>query len=650
MSGLPSRLLRRYDPPKEAKKPIISVDIETRRIGDGFGDHRDFLLGAYSREGEEEIVYFHSPEEWLRAVILDKRNRGHVWYAHNGGEFDYKFLIPAIKEMQRERPELRCDIVTQGNGGRVIGLVFKYQKRRYELRDSFALVSTSLKRFAGQFSATVQKRDFDWATTEFDPLDPEHRAYLEHDVLSLKAALLAFFALVEEHFHVPCGWTIAASAMRAWRYTLPRTWGFWRQTDEVEGFTRRCYYGGLVFLTGTQPRRDALAVDVNSMYPFVMRTFGVPTGSAAHVVKRDPRFPGFYRVIARIAEDAPFTCIPRRDPKGALSWPTGEFETWVCSVDIDLGLELGYEFEIIEGYEFDKIEHLYNPFVTTCERLRLEYKGTAVEAAAKIFQNGLYGKFGTKPLSTAYVQSADDLSDEYTPSMDESTGEFIEGLYEKIERLDAPYIMPHWAAWITAQARAYLVRMCRAIGFAHVYYGDTDSITADRAAVEAAIARGEIEIGARYGQLKIEHEYALFMAGAPKLYYGVHTDGTTVAKAKGVPKRVAAPEHVLAAMELRETVMRAYRTMDAREVRALEALSRLGAAPREGYNPATGEFTFDSTNSTLGILKRDVRFWTARKRRVSHIANSVGWRMTDEEGTIRPIHLAPMVPEKRRRA
>lgn len=629
--GLRNRLLNHYDRPKHARKPIIACDIETTSIGRGTADERDFKIGAFVGEGETQPTYFYSPDEWV-AHILARHNEGQVWYCHNGGEFDYKYLLDALRRYQRQDPKLKFQPITQGNSGRMIGIVMRRGHHRTELRDSFALVSSSLEKFAGQYSAGAMKLKgkIDFSTEEFDPSNPDHMSYLDNDVLSLRDALLGFFKIVDEYFDVDCAWTIAATAMRAWRHMLPRSWGFWRQRREVETLCRDAYYGGLVFLTGIGVREDAVAVDVNSMYPYVMRAHGVPTGTGIWVGRRNRHRPGFYRVRVHCPEEVVFTCIPLRDTKtNSICWPTGDFETTISSVDWDLAEPLGYSFEVVEGIEFEQIEHIFDPFVNTCEKLRTSHeRGSAVEAAAKIFQNGLYGKFGSAPIGKTTLVSADE--EDKTPYVNPITGELVDGLYESEEIMDVPYIQPHWAAWITSQARAHLVRLVLAIGPEQVYYGDTDSITADRKAIESAIASGTLSVGSAYGQVKIEHEYERFTARAPKLYVGIEKGGKPVVKAKGIPKKVAAPDHVIEFFEKQTLAL--FEPVGAHRERLKHA--------SEGYDPTTGVFVFDSMNATMSVLKLGRAFYERRIRTLSNIEHSKGWRVVDNTtGRVRPVHV-----------
>jgi hypothetical protein len=68
---------------------------------------------------------------------------------------------------------------------------------------------------------------------------------------------------------------------------------------------------------------------------------------------------GFYHIMVKQREDLP-NVLPKRDYSGlnSLDWTCKEeeFETYCCSVDLDVLEEYNHEFTILDGLEFsDKI-------------------------------------------------------------------------------------------------------------------------------------------------------------------------------------------------------------------------------------------------------------------------------------------------------
>jgi hypothetical protein len=132
-----------------------------------------------------------------------------------------------------------------------------------------------------------------------------------------------------------------------------------------------------------------------------------------------------------------------------------------------------------------------------------------------------------------------------------------------------------------------------------VIYTDTDSITAPRIAIEAAVSAGGLSVGRAFGQVKLEHRWRLFRPDAPKVYTGWEETGYSeierTYKAKGIPHRQMAD--VFAGAEAR----------------------------------------WDSPNGAITVLAGGPMM-TARHRRLSSIAGSVAWR-GEQGGPVRPVRL-----------
>ena len=81
-------------------------------------------------------------------------------------------------------------------------------------------------------------------------------------------------------------------------------------------------------------------IDVVSLYPTAMLNPDnfYPSGSQTLVSIRDKSKLGFYHIIVKHREDLP-NVLPKRDYDGLkpLDWCCKEeFETWCCSVDLDV--------------------------------------------------------------------------------------------------------------------------------------------------------------------------------------------------------------------------------------------------------------------------------------------------------------------------
>ena len=574
------------------RKPYAVLDIET----DGLRGPLLYWTATCECAGGVVSSGRSAASLWRHVLVHESRthaNRDHVWWAHNGGEYDYVYLFDSAKDDARRR-EATVHPVMRGQS--MIGFRVTKGHHRTDLRDSYALLPASLASLAAQLAPELPKLDIGLAKgVTFDPDDPEHVAYAERDVRALLAVLVRFRSIVSDRFGgtLP-SWSAASTALRAWQQTLDPDVSYAPGHARADALARAGYYGGLVHPGTTAPQVDVATVDVNSMYPSVMRDGGVPAGWSMPVRAYDPDRPGFYVVEVDVPADAPFTFLPYRDPVGNLAWPTGTFSTVISSIELQAALDRGYGVRVRSGSVWQRLDRPFGRFVAEVERMRAE--GGALSLVGKLLGNGLYGKFGAKPTNDEWMIADESPGSGWWPASDDPDDESMVGLWRKSGVPNrAPYLLPHWAAWITAGARLRLVAIAEAIGAAEVVYTDTDSVTAPAALVRAAIERGDVREGTAFGDVKVEAVWHSYRVVAPKVYRGVTTKGKRVRKAKGIPARLR---------------------------------------PAAFGGRTVG---WESPNAALQVM-RGAPMVTARTRRLSDVRNSLAWRVRDD-GTVRPVHL-----------
>lgn len=521
--------------------------------------------------------------------------REHIWWAHNGGNYDFLYLLAPAREDVSTRG---ANITPITRSDAIIGWRIKHAKHRTDLRDSYALLPASLDELTKQLAPDLPKltKPFDADGRGFDPQNPDHRAYAQRDADGLVAVLVRYRAMLHDLFGVAPGWSAAATALRAWRNTHDGSYS--TPPPQAAMLARHAYFGGMVRLSTTRPTLDMATIDINSMYPYVMRQFGVPDGTCVQVTRFVNNRPGIYRVRVTVPDSEAFTFLPHRDAHSVLSWPTGTFETSITSDELLEAKRASYRIEIVDGWVWERIVYPFGEFVDKIEQLRAN--GGAVAFVGKITGNSLYGKFGAKPTHDDWRLSADCPGPGWTmPAFDMSDPDNATryaGLWVYKDRpLHADYLAPHWAAWITAHARLYLRQLAWAVGPGAVSYADTDSLTIPARLLDTLPAG---TLGTRFGQAKVERRWSVFVPLAPKVYWGVPA-GTpgAVYKAKGIPHRLA--------------------------------FSAFTAGP----GAAVG---WDSPNGSLQVLT-GAPMLTPRTRKLSALAGSLAWR-AGPNGTVLPAH------------
>lgn len=445
-----------------------------------------------------------------------------VWYSHFA-QYDWRYFLDFFLEMEypieigmRTDTDIYEIRISNGDGDTII------------LRDSYALWNSPLEKLASTFCPEIPKLSIDIA--HFDPTDPEHIAYAKRDIEILLKGMPRLFDLIAEHFSVVAGPTTAGTALKAWQRSLgPEDIFNSSEYGAQEEFIRQAYYGGLVFLTHNKAVENAVTLDINSSYPAVMDDLGVPYGRIAVSDDYMSGLPGIYRCRVRAPENLIVPILPARDAKGRMRWYKGEFDTCVTNQELIFAAKHGYEIlEIYEGICFEKMVFPFSDFIGHCKLLRKVFKGMSTEMLAKLLQNALYGKFGTRRQRLRMMQAAMMTDEDYIGAMPYDK----EGMWYVKKEIDVEMrCLPQWAVFITAHARLRLLSTVYKIGPENVIYGDTDSITFKKGFEHLA------DIGDDYGQWKLEKEWSIFKAIAPKVYVGILADGKYKGAAKGLPRK-----------------------------------------------------------------------------------------------------------------
>lgn len=431
----------------------------------------------------EDILIFLSDKEW-------------IVYAHNGGKFDYHFMLPYLMEDEH---------VTIINGR-----LSKFYIGDCEFRDSLNILPVPLSQ--------MQKDEIDYALFEKGVRNvPENkkaiRDYLKSDCEYLHDFVSSFIDTYGLHL------TQATASLKyyqkLYKRKAPKT-----DKEYYENFVPY-YYGGRVecFKHGII-EDNFLSVDINSAYPFAMleehpistsyfTIYPSPKELMANIIEWQR---GFFTITAESRG-----ALPYRATDGSLCFPCDN-ETRLYHVtghEIRAGLETNslIIMDVLHGYVHDKttnfdeyIYHFYN------QRLEAKKEGDKkTDLFCKIFMNSLYGKFGANPdnynefIITKDVGSLERL-EEYNYEFAGTLGpNFL--MRRDLDDDSKRYYNVATAASITGFVRAYLWRhICKSKG---VIYCDTDCIVADEV---------DCTIGKTLGAWEIEGYYSGGGIGGKKLY------------------------------------------------------------------------------------------------------------------------------------
>ena len=469
--------------------PICTFDFET----DPFKQNRipipfaaDIFTGSYHR-----TWWCSSCASDCFREILSRRPA--IWYAHNGGKFDFHYLIPLIPR------KLVKKFLTIN--GRIVQIVFE---NGTELRDSFALIPRALREWA--------KDDIDYTHLE-ENVRQTHCAeiirYLKKDTEYLHEMVAAFVGEYGMHL------TLASAAFKI----LHSEFGVKRSriSETMDAKFRSFYFAGRVeyyqlgCLSG-----DFVAVDINSSFPWSM-TQKHWTGGEYLTLSEFPKA-HFEQSFFKI-ECESHGAFAYREEDGSVSFPVDGlrrvFFTTGWEYRAAESLYLLAEVCLLAAFVPIEIRD-YKKFIDHFYRIKLDGEISGDKGKrlfAKLLQNSGYGKFGMDPREHEELRICDWRIPPYGPNWEMSKDDPANGI--TIYKRDANAEHQNFnnvcvAASITGCSRALLLRALHSVDTP--VYCDTDSI----------ICRNprNLVIGTNLGDWKTENEFDRLYIGGKKLYTG----------------------------------------------------------------------------------------------------------------------------------
>jgi len=480
-------------------REIYVADCETEPFLFGRIPH-PFVWGLYRKD---EFTIFWGKNS-TRDFINYVRNLDSIIYAHNGGKFDWHYVLPYVDDATKL---LLID-----------GRIAAFKLGKAEFRDSYSILPIPLRAY--------KKDDVDYTLFEpkkrNKPVNKEKiKDYLRTDCIYLYELVTAFIK------RFGCHQTLAVAATACWR-------GICKQksihtTEQFYNVLQPYYYGGRCecFEVGIF-NLNFIVLDINSAYSFAMlhnHPFGLSLDEHKGLLKNKSEIErSFIRIITTSTG-----LFPIRTKTG-LEFPNDNKEReffitgWEYLTAKKLNLLQKHKIETSLSVPAKPInfKNYVKYFFKEKERARKE-KRQADYLFAKLMLNSLYGKFGANP--SRYNEYIVTLQPEKFDTSWSPAGWFSD---KTIMSRELPEYKQHFncvatAASITGFVRAMLMQALKTSE--RPLYCDTDSV---------AVVNHNLLIGNEIGQWKIEArcDYA---AIAGKKLYAFHTDkGDYKTACKGV--------------------------------------------------------------------------------------------------------------------
>ncbi len=539
----------------EAHRRVLENGDEEQTLWFGWGLYerertshgREHLTTEWKRF--EESAHFWA---WLDTIIYDGCTL--YIYAHN---WDYDAAMLSLESESRSH-DWTCTRYARAT--HTIMWRFTRGKQRLVFVDTINYFPMSLDTLGKSMqSSKLSMPDAGASQADWD-------AYCRRDVEVLRDAMHTLYAFVHDHDLGKLMLTTPAQALAAFRHRFMPTRILILADDAISALERESYHGGRVEVFYDQPLAgEILGLDVNSMYPAVMRDGEYPVWKLAKGTSLSlTRLRGMLArqcVIARVRIHTEAPAYPIV-VESRLCFPVGDFWTVLTTPELRLALECGDLRECAEWVSYAR-RNLFREYVDELYDLRARYRAegnTAFELMCKLMLNGLYGKFG----QSGHVWS--ECGDGYdTDSRDffvrckGQTHPLLHhvrmGVVLHNERdAESQDSFPAIAAHVTADARVRLWRLREAAGAHAVYYCDTDSLYVNPDALTGL--SGELHPTA-LGKLKLERRLSRAWFRASKDY---DVDGDV--KIKGIRKRA----HKVADGEYVQEQFTSYDSMMSRDI------------------------------------------------------------------------------------
>lgn len=504
----------------------------------------------------DNFKYGNSIDEFINFCKDKKEN--YVLYFHNlkfDGEYIFNYLLnngyECIKTKKERKDNTFTTLISDTGQFYSIEIFFETQNKKHinkvTIYDSLKILNFSVQQIAKDFNLPIRKLELDYKTNrEVGHILTEHEVdYIHNDVEIMARALEIMFNQNLTKM------TIGSDALDNYKKMNKNFKKYFPILPyEIDKDIRRSYKGGFTYLNEKYKEKetaDGIVLDVNSLYPSVMKYEKLPFGSPLFFEGKyeyDLLYPLYVQTLSctfNIKENK----IPTIQIKNNLAFVPNEYikssdddivTLTLTNIDLDLFFE-HYDVNVIEyhgGWKFRSIKGLFSAYIDYWSSQKIQAKkdkNDALYRISKLMLNSLYGKFGLNP----------DVRGKF-PYLNED-GIVKYGMYPKEVR-ESIYIPV--ASFITSYARRKTITTSQSIkdyttnkyGIDYYIYSDTDSIhllNIDENELSSFVDIDDYKLGA----WKLESKFKRGKYLRQKCYIELGYDDRLNVTVAGLPKKLA---------------------------------------------------------------------------------------------------------------
>lgn len=437
-----------------------------------------YYCRPYGRHVERlEWFYVKSLDSFWQFVFGHTQPKTKLWVIARNVTFDFtvvkgwQFLSNAGYKLKFFHNQGTCNIISVRN-----------KRKSIVFLDSMNWFVESLEKTGERIGIPKLKIDFSTCT------DAELSIYCKNDVrIELENFKIFTRFLVDNKIARLC-YTKGSTAMAAFLLRHYNTKIYIHNNKQALELERSSYKGGRVecFYLGDLNDDNYYMLDVNSLYPFVMRNNLYPVkykNISRNVSQTNLRTSlEDNSVVAKvlIETDEPVYAVRR----ARTVFPTGRFWTTLTTPELKYAIEHNHLKQVSTCVIYEQ-ENIFASYVDKFYTLRQKFKTDGVaeyEELCKKFLNTLYGKFGQKgenwqkigecPHEPDREELCFNMHGHRVTKLRYLLGEIFL-LHGKGECFDS---FPAIAAHVTAYARLYLWSLMQQAGQGNYFYCDTDSL------------------------------------------------------------------------------------------------------------------------------------------------------------------------------
>ncbi|GAI68253.1 unnamed protein product [marine sediment metagenome] len=283
-------------------------------------------------------------------------------------------------------------------------------------------------------------------------------------------------------------YTRASTAMAAYLLRHYHTPIYIHNNAEAIKLERDSYKGGRCecFFIGEPDYESFYVLDVNSLYPFVMRNNEYPVKYICKLpkstIKELTEYIKIKAVVARvlIETNKPVYAVNR----DRTLFPIGVFETVLTTPELKYALEHGHIKRVYNCVIYEQA-NIFKSYVDTIYTLRQDFKSAGVDVyqnLCKYLLNSLYGKFGQKAENWVKIGDCPNEPDREELLFTHGSHKVMRlryllgELFELKSYSESFNSFPAIASHVTAYGRMYLWSLMQLCGHGNYFYCDTDSL------------------------------------------------------------------------------------------------------------------------------------------------------------------------------